>query len=189
MPATRTFWKLSVGGENHSFGQWVDTFMENYSKPPYRTQKTHVANLRAVKHLKATFMTRNLLDISPDDIESYLRKRMRQRALIKTALGYQRTLRTGWRLTLRRAEVPYFRLYDLRSTYATRLSAGDVADEWVTQLLRQSDSKVFKKYSQMKLRMQREAIEKMNRQANEMTSEVTTAVQESKSLCTVPAQF
>jgi hypothetical protein len=36
-------------GESFSFGQWVDTFMENYSKPPYRTQKTHVANLRAVK--------------------------------------------------------------------------------------------------------------------------------------------
>jgi hypothetical protein len=36
-----------------------------------------------------------------------------------------------------------------RSTYATRLSAGGVADEWVTQLLRQGDAKVFKKYSQM----------------------------------------
>ena len=45
----------------------------------------------------------------------------------------------------------YFRLYDLRSTHATRLSAGGVADEWVTQMLRQSDAKVFKKYSQMKL--------------------------------------
>jgi integrase len=92
-----------------------------------------------------------------------------------------------WRLTLRRAKVPYFRLYDLHSTYATRLSAGGVADEWATQLLRQSDSKVFKEYSQMKLRMQREALDKMNRQANEMTVEATTAVQESKSLCTVPA--
>jgi len=40
--------------------------------------------------------------------------------------------------TLRRANVPYFRIYDLRSTYATRLSAGGVADEWVTQLLRQA---------------------------------------------------
>ena len=29
-----------------------------------------------------------------------------------------------------------------RSTYATRLSAGGVADEWVTQLLRQGDAKV-----------------------------------------------
>jgi len=60
-----------------------------------------------------------------------------------------------------------FRVCDLRSTYATRLSAGGVADEWVTQLLRQGDSKVFKKYSQMKLQMKREALQKMNRNANE----------------------
>jgi hypothetical protein len=52
----------------------------------------------------------------------------------------------------------------------TRLSAGGVADEWVTQLLRQSDAQVFKKYSQMKLRMKREALEKLNRRANEMVS-------------------
>jgi hypothetical protein len=32
-----------------------------------------------------------------------------------------------------------------------------IADEWVTQLLRQRDAKVFKKYSQMKLQMKREA--------------------------------
>ena len=63
--------------------------------------------------------------------------------------------------------MPYFRIYDLRSTYATRLSAGGVADEWVTQLLRQGDAKVFKKYSQMKLQMKREALQKLNRQANE----------------------
>jgi len=60
------------------------------------------------------------------------------------------------------------RLYDLRSTYATRLSAGGVADEWVTQLLRQGDAKVFKKYSQMKLQMKREALQKLNRAANEV---------------------
>jgi integrase len=81
--------------------------------------------------------------------------------------GHQKSLRTAWRLTLRRAKVPYFRIYDLRSTYATRLSAGGVADEWVTQLLRQGDAKVFKKYSQMKLQMKREALKKLNRQANE----------------------
>ena len=50
---------------------------------------------------------------------------------------------------------------------ATRLSAGGVADEWVTQLLRQTDAKVFKKYSQMKLQMKREALDKLNREANE----------------------
>ena len=34
-----------------------------------------------------------------------------------------------------------------------------VADEWVTQLLRQGDAQVFKKYSQMKLMMKREALQ------------------------------
>jgi integrase len=72
-----------------------------------------------------------------------------------------------WRLTLHRAKAPYFRIYDLRSTYATRLSAGGMADEWVTRLLRQGDAKVFKKYSQMKLQMKREALKKLNRKANE----------------------
>jgi integrase len=48
--------------------------------------------------------------------------------------GHQKSLRSVWRLTLKRARVRYFRIYDLRSTYATRLSAGGVADEWVTQL-------------------------------------------------------
>ena len=81
-----------------------------------------------------------------------------------------------WERTLGKAGVPYFRLYDLRSTYGTRLSAGGVADEWVTQLLRQSDAKVFKKYSQMKLQMKREALARLNRAANESGS-FDTAVQ------------
>ena len=85
----------------------------------------------------------------------------------ENASGHQKTFKTAWHATLRRAKVQYFRIYDLRSTYATRLSAGGVADEWVTQLLRQGDAKVFKKYSQMKLQMKREALAKLNRQANE----------------------
>ena len=58
---------------------------------------------------------------------------------------------------------------------ATRLSAGGVADEWLTQLLRQGDAKVFKKYSQMKLQMKREALQKLNRKANEGQSSFDTA--------------
>jgi hypothetical protein len=88
--------------------------------------------------------------------------------------AYQKTSKTVWHATLRRAKVPYFRTYDLRSTYATRLSAGGVADEWVTQLLRQGDAKVFKKYSQMKLQMKREALQKLNRKANEGQSSFDT---------------
>ena len=87
---------------------------------------------------------------------------------------HQKTLKTVWHAVLRRAKVPYFRIYDLRSTYATRLSAGGVADEWVTQLLRQGDAKVFKKYSQMKLQMKREALQKLNRMANEANRSFVT---------------
>jgi integrase len=85
----------------------------------------------------------------------------------KKATESQANFKKTWERTLRKAGVPYFRLYDLRSTYATRLSAGGVADEWVTQLLRQTDAKVFKKYSQMKLQMKREALTKLNRKASE----------------------
>jgi len=313
-------------GENLSLDQWADFFLENYSKPPVRAEKTHQINLRVVKHLKNAFAARKLVDITADDIELYLRDRLRKTVRIKTALGYrdkgalkpttvhqelrvfrrmlnvavrkkflqanpcwgvefpvavrglfrphyvtwseqrlieshatphlrnaiqiitetglrvykeltsmrkdqvdlvnatvwipdsktpngvaeipltplaveafknqlsisgtgpflfpsdrnpcghQKVLKTAWQKTLRRSGVPYFRIYDLRSTYATRLSAGGVADEWVTQLLRQGDAKVFKKYSQMKLQMKREALEKMNRLANEMPQECGTAV-------------
>ena len=76
----------------------------------------------------------------------------------RNARGYQATFKTVWSKTLRRAMVPYFRIYDLRSTYATRLSDGGVSDEWVTQMLRQGDAQVMKKYSQMK----RKALEKLN---------------------------
>jgi integrase len=90
--------------------------------------------------------------------------------------GHQKSVKKVWRLTLKRANILYFRIYDLRSTYATRLSAGGVADEWVTQMLRQGEAKVFKKYSQMKLQMKREALIKLNRQANEAHMSFDTAV-------------
>ena len=309
-------------GEALGFGEWVDSFLENYSKPPIRAHKSHEANMRCATHLKAAFPGRRLVDISADAIEGYLRNRLRQRVRVKVARGYrekgilksttvyqefrvlrrmlnvavrkkllaanpcsgvefpvavkglfrphyvtwseqerieshgpeylknavqiitetglrvykeltpmkkgqvdlpsavvwipdsktpngtaevpltplaveafqrqmvisgdspflfpsdhnrsghQTTFKTVWRKTLRRAKVPYFRIYDLRSTYATRLSAGGVADEWVTQMLRQGDAQVFKKYSQMKLQMKCEALEKLNRRASEMAPAV-----------------
>jgi len=306
-------------GEVINFGQWTDFFLENYSKPPIRALKTHNANLRAIKHLKLAFGTRRLIDVTADDIELFLRERLRQHVRTKTRHGYHergpvkpatvhqelRVLRrmlnvavrkkllpsnpcssvefpvvikrlfkphyvtwseqerierhspqflrnivrilteTGlrinkellsmrkdqvdianamvwipdsktengvaevpltpiavdafrnqlalagpgdwlfpssrtpgqhyksakgiWRAAIHKAGISYFRIYDLRSTYATRLSAGGVADEWVIQLLRQGNSDVFKKYSQMKLEMKREALAQLNRRANEMT--------------------
>lgn len=76
-------------------------------------------------------------------------------------------LRKVWAGTLKKAGVPYFALYELRHTFATRLSAGGVADHMVTQMLRQGDADVFKLYSQAKLGMMREALAKLDRKANE----------------------
>jgi integrase len=324
-------------GEALAYEQWADFFLENYSKPPMRADKTHEANKRCIKHLKAAFGTSRLVDITADSIELFLRERLRQRVRVKVKLGYrqlgaiksttihqefrvlrrmlnvavrkkllvanpcsgvefpvavrglfrphylawseqqnieshgpqhlrnivriitetglriykeltpmrkdqvdlqnavvwipdsktpngiaevpltslaieafksqiaisgegpflfprnrnpsghQTALKTVWRKTLLRAKVPYFRIYDLRSTYATRLSAGGVADEWVTQMLRQSDAQVFKKYSQMKLQMKREALVKLNRRANEMAPVAADALM-AVPTCTVTVQ-
>jgi integrase len=80
---------------------------------------------------------------------------------------YMTNLRKVWADTLKKAGVTYFAPYELRHTFATRLSAGGVADHMVTQMLRQSDAEVFKLYSQAKLGMMREALAKLDRHANE----------------------
>jgi integrase len=80
---------------------------------------------------------------------------------------YITNVRKGWAATLKKAGVPYFALYELRHTFATRLSAGGVADHMVTQMLRQGDAEAFKLYSQAKLGMMREALTKLDRKANE----------------------
>src|SRR6266700_6490151 len=74
-------------GEALAFGQWADFFLENYSKPPVRAAKTHEANERCIKHFKAAFGTRRLIDVTTDDIELFLRDRLRQRVKIKTNNG------------------------------------------------------------------------------------------------------
>jgi len=93
----------------------------------------------------------------------------------KAKKPYITAIRKAWAQTLRRAGVPYFPIYHLRHTFATRLSAVGVADHFVTQMLRQGDSKVFKRYSQAKLNMMREALRRLDRQANEHHEAFSTA--------------
>jgi integrase len=93
----------------------------------------------------------------------------------KSRQPYITTLKTTWTRTLKRAGVPYFPLYHLRHTFASRLSAGGVSDHFVTLMLRQGDAQVFKRYSQAKLNMMREALSKLDRQANEHQKSFVTA--------------
>lgn len=87
---------------------------------------------------------------------------------------YLTDVRKSWTATLKKAGVPYFTLYEVRHTFATRLSAGGVADHMVTQMLRQGDAEVFKLYSQAKLGMMREALAKLDRAANERSANFRT---------------
>ena len=80
---------------------------------------------------------------------------------------YMTNLHKVWAGTLKKAGVPYFAPNEIRHTFATRLSAGGVADHMVTQMLRQGDAEVFELYCQAKLGMMREALTKLDRQANE----------------------
>ena len=56
-------------GEKLQFSDWVDFFLENYSRPPIRAEKTHAGQRAVGKHLKAAFGQRQLL-ISPRTISS-----------------------------------------------------------------------------------------------------------------------
>ncbi len=92
----------------------------------------------------------------------------------KARKSYITNVRKAWAATLKRAGVPHFTMYELRHTFATRLSAGGVAGHMVTQMLRQGDAEVFKLYSQAKLGMMREALTKLDRAANERESNFRT---------------
>ena len=309
-----------LSSKNLTFGEWANWFLESRSKPPFRSEKTHLQNLNAVKLLRPTFGNIRLSDITPEAIEAYLRRRLHSGKRVQTKLGLQyrgiikpltvhqefrvlrrmlnvavkqkrlssnacgavefpvpvnnttrkphymtsseqkriqlcapnhlkntitiisemglrpykelmpmkksqldfenslvhipdsktpsgvgdmpmtkaarqaftaqvkqtpgseylfptpkkntlkpyiTTLKISWAATLRRAGVPYFPIYHLRHTFASRLSAGGVSDHFVTLMLRQGDSQVFKRYSQAKLNMMRESLAKLDRHANE----------------------
>jgi len=317
-----------LASKNLTFKEWTSWYLENRSKPPFRAEKTHLQNLNAVHMLKPTFGETRLLDITPEAIEQYLRRRLSEGRRCHTKKGLQRRgtvkpatvhqefrvlrrilnvavrlhrltqnpcgpvefpvsiskatrkphymtaseqqliemcapshlrnviviisemglrpykelmpmkksdidfensfvhipdsktpsgigdmpmtelafkafksqveltpnseylfpsskanakkpyitkLKTAWAATLRRAKVPYFPLYHLRHTFASRLSAGGVSDHFVTLMLRQGDADVFKRYSQAKLNMMREALAQLDRNANEHSASSITS--------------
>ena len=65
-----------LAGKNLTFYDWADWFLENRSKPPFRAEKTHLQNLRIVELFRPTFGSQRLPDISSEEIEHYLRRRL-----------------------------------------------------------------------------------------------------------------
>jgi hypothetical protein len=74
-------------GERVQFSDWADFFLENYSKPPIRAEKTHEANQRAASHLKGAFGQWSIAEVTADNIEHYLRRRLQARVQVRTAGG------------------------------------------------------------------------------------------------------
>ena len=76
-------------GQRMSFNAWADVFLENYSKPPMRAEKTHEANLTALKALRPAFGDQKLSEIDSDQIEDFLRLRLRQKKRVHTKSGFR----------------------------------------------------------------------------------------------------
>jgi site-specific recombinase XerD len=66
-------------GRQLTFSEWADFFLENYSKPPIRAEKTHIANQNALKTLRPVFGSCKLAEIEATQIEVHLRNRLQQR--------------------------------------------------------------------------------------------------------------
>src|SRR6266536_6231744 len=63
-------------GQGLSFNDWVEFFLEHYSKPPIRAAGTHRANSTALKNLRPVLGPRKLIEIDASMIEDYLRQRL-----------------------------------------------------------------------------------------------------------------
>lgn len=55
----------------------ADWFLERRSKPPYRSEKTHLENLNALKFLRPSLGSLTLSEITPEAIEDYIERRLR----------------------------------------------------------------------------------------------------------------
>jgi integrase len=70
-------------------------------------------------------------------------------------------VRQAWAKVLRDAGLQYFWIYNLRHTFASRLSAAGVSDLFVAQMIGHSSPSILQKYSRAIDEYQREAIRKL----------------------------
>ena len=70
-------------GEHFRFAEWVDWFLaELLAASDSRAPDPRSPNLRCSAHLKKAFENRNLGDLTADDVELYLRRRLQDRVYV-----------------------------------------------------------------------------------------------------------
>jgi integrase len=70
------------------------------------------------------------------------------------------SVKTAWRTALKSAGIPYFPIYNLRATFASRLSASGTPDLFVAQMLGHSGTSILHVYAKAIDESRREAIKK-----------------------------
>ena len=72
-------------------------------------------------------------------------------------------IRKSWAKALKDARIEYFWLYNLRHSYASRLSAAGVADRFVAELIGHSSPGILQRYSKAIDEYRRDAIRKLEK--------------------------
>ncbi len=73
-----------------------------------------------------------------------------------------RGVRKSWQTALKRAEIEYFPIYNLRATFASRLSAAGTPDTFVAQMLGHGSPGILQTYAKAVDEYRREAIRKLD---------------------------
>jgi integrase len=74
--------------------------------------------------------------------------------------AHQLTVKRSWRTALKAAGIPYFPIYNLRATFASRLSASGTPDLFVAQIMGHSGTSILNTYAKAIDESRREAIKK-----------------------------
>lgn len=72
-----------------------------------------------------------------------------------------RDVRQSWAKALKDAGLEYFWIYNLRHTFASRLSAAGVSDLFVAQMIGHSTPSILQKYSRAIDEYRRDAVRKL----------------------------
>jgi integrase len=72
-----------------------------------------------------------------------------------------RDIRYSWKKALKEAGLEYFWIYNLRHTFASRLSAAGVSDLFVAQMIGHSTPSILQKYAKAVDEYRRDAVRKL----------------------------